>query len=228
MKKLLVLAVLFLGGMTAQANQVTNLDHGQKKGIRYNQAQPITFVQKGIQFFVYTNGEFDFQVVRSNSYGRRGNQYLNAPGSTFGVYFPYSNGRLVRYDYWGNIKQVGRNHIFYNRNGKVNHIGSVSMRYRKGRLARVGNMTLLYDRWGRISGLQGRIHHNHTTCGICGINGCSTNHFDYGHHQGNHGNSHQDWDYNWGNDDLDHFGRRDAQSNKYKEKKTRKRGKRYN
>lgn len=223
MKKLLVLAVLFLGGMTAQANQVTDLDHGQQKGIRYNQSQPITFVQKGIQFFVYSNGDFDFQAIRSNINGRRGHQHLNAPGTTFGVNFPYSNSRLVRYDYWGNINKVGRNHIFYNRNGKVSHIGTVNLRYRNGRLARVGNMTLGYDRWGRISALQGQIHHNHTTCGICGIDGCATNHFDYGNMQGN---SQQNWDYNWGNNDGNHYGRRNAQKNKYKAKNTRNRGKR--
>ena len=74
MKKLLLLAVLFLGGITAQANQVTDLDHGQKKGIRYNQAQPITFVQKGIQFFVYSDGDFDFEVLRSTYNGLRGLQ----------------------------------------------------------------------------------------------------------------------------------------------------------
>jgi hypothetical protein len=228
MKKLLVLAVLFLGGITAQANQVTDLDHGQKKGIRYNQAQPITFVQKGIQFFVYTDGDFDFQLIRSNNRGRRGTQYLNAPGSTFGVNYPYNTSRLVRYDYWGNINKIGRNHIFYNRNGRVNHIGNTTMRYRNGRLARIGNMTVIYDLRGRISRLQGQIHHNHTACGICGISGCSTNHFDYGNHQGQHGNSHQDWNYNWGTNDLEHFGRRDAKSKKFKVTNTRQRGKKRN
>ena len=214
MKKLLLLAVLFLGGITAQANQVTDLDHGQKKGIRYNQAQPITFVQKGIQFFVYSDGDFDFEVLRSTYNGLRGNQFFNAPGITFGVNFPYSNRRLVRYDHWGNISKVGRNHILYNRRGKVNRIGTVSMRYRNGRLTRVGNMFLAYDRWGRIAGLEGQVHHNHSSCGVCGMDGCSMNHFDYGNQHGQHGNSQQNWGYNWGDNDFDQYGRRDAKKKK--------------
>lgn len=225
MKKLLLLAVLFLGGITAQANQVTDLDHGQKKGIRYNQAQPITFVQKGIQFFVYTDGDFDFEVLRSNYNGRRGTQFLNAPGTTFGVNFPYSNRRLVRYDYWGNISKVGRNHILYNRNGKVNRIGTVTMRYKKGRLVRLGDMTISYGRRGRIARLDGQIHHNHSACGVCGMDGCSMNHFDYGNQHDQHGYSQQNWDYNWGANDLDQFGRRDAQKNKFKGNKAYKRAK---
>jgi len=220
MKKLLVLAVLFLGGITAQANTVTDLDHNQQKGIRYNQSQPVTFVQRGIRFFVHTNGEFDFKLPRANYYGRRGNTYDNSPGTTYGVNYPYRSNRLVRYDYWGNVKQVGRNHIYYNRRGKVNRIGNVNLRYRNGRLHSVGNMYVSYDRWGRIIGTNGYISNNNTACGICGINGCVTNHFDY-----NNTHNQQGWNFNWGDNDnyddddhLDHYGRR-----KHKKRGKRKR-----
>ncbi len=160
MKKLLVLAVLFLIGTSAQANQVNDLAHGKKKGIRYNQPQAVTFVQKGIQFFVYTNGDFDFRVVGNNAYGRRNARYNNSPGTTFGVTFPNHNHRLVRYDYWGSINRIGRNVIFYNRRNRVNQIGNISLRYRKGRLVKVGNMSLFYNRRGHVIDVQGRIH-NH-------------------------------------------------------------------
>ena len=216
MKKLLVLAVLFLGGITAQANTVTDLDHNQQKGIRYNQSQPVTFVQRGIQFFVYTNGEFDFKLPRAHFYGRRGNSNYNAPGTTYGVRYPYRSNRLVRYDHWGNVKQIGRNHIYYNRRGKVNRIGSINLRYRNGRLHSVGNMFVNYDRWGRIIGLDGYISNHHTACGICGINGCTTNHFDYNNNGHNHG-----WDFNWGDDDNHHFEDYGRRKNKNKGKRKR-------
>lgn len=199
MKKLLVLAAMFLVGTAAQANQVTDLDHGNYKGIRYNHAQSITFVQKGIQFFVYSNGEFDFQPIGNTIYGRRNARRFNAPGSTFGVTFPNRINRLVRYDYWGNIDKVGRNHIFYNRRGKVKHIGNITMRYHRGRLVRVGNMSLFYNRLGQIIDVQGFIH--------------------------NHDNRYQAglvWNRGL-NDDLDQWGRRDAELDHKNRKKHKKR-----
>lgn len=175
MKKLAILVVLFLGGITAQAN-VTNLDHSKKRGIRYNNAQTITFVQKGVTFFVHTNGEFDFN--RTPYRGRRG-YGINAPGQTYGVTYPYRDRGFVRYDRWGNISKVGRNYINYNRRGRVNQIGNISLRYHKGQLVKVGNMQVIYDRWGRLLRLEGNIIYGNTDCGICGINGCAIDHFDY-------------------------------------------------
>ncbi|MEQ3654368.1 MAG: hypothetical protein ABNH00_00755 [Dokdonia sp.] len=177
MKKLLVLAVLFLVGTSAQANQVNDLAHGKKKGIRYNQTQAVTFVQKGIQFFVYTNGEFDFRVVGNNAYGRRNARHFNSPGTAFGVTFPNRNNRLVRYDYWGNINKVGRNFILYNRRNMVNQIGNISLRYRKGRLVKVGNMSLFYNRRGHIIDVQGRIHMHRNNRFYAGLT--STPHWDH-------------------------------------------------
>lgn len=224
MKKLLALAAILLGGIAAQANQVTDLDHSKKTGIRYNQSQPITFIQKGIQFFVYTDGSFDFELPRQYNNGRRGYGNNNAPGTTYGVRYPYRSNKLIRYDHNGNISQVGRNVVFYNRRGDVNQIGNISLRYHKGRLDRLGNMHVNYDRWGRITGLNGRIYHNHTACGICGVSGCSTNHFDYGHNQ--RGN--QNWTYNgklgdWGRRDIHHY-KGQKKGKKYKKQKKNHRG----
>ena len=152
MKKLAILVVLFLGGITAQAN-VTNLDHNTNRGIRYNNSQPITFVQKGVTFFVNTNGSFDFNFSRGTIRGRRGNS-LNAPGHTYGVTYPYRN---VRYDRRGNIVKIGRNFITYNRNGLVNQIGNVSLRYHRGKLVRIGNMRIFYNKRGRIHQVRGNV-----------------------------------------------------------------------
>ncbi len=156
MKKLAILVVLFLGGITAQAN-VTNLDHSKKRGIRYINAQPITFVQKGITFYVYPNGEFDF--TRTQYRSRRG-FITNAPGQTYGFSFPDRNRGIIAYDRWGNISKIGRNYISYNRRGQVNQIGNVNLRYRNGRLVRVGNMHVIYNHRGRSYKLHGDVYTN--------------------------------------------------------------------
>ncbi len=154
MRKLVVLVVLFLGGMTAQANEVTNLDHNNTTGIRYNTPQKIKFVQRGVKFIVFPNGEFDFKFLNPQQHGRRGH---NAPGTT---YNNRRNNRYVSYDYYGNVTKVGRNYIYYNRNCDVNQIGNITLRYRQGRLVRVGNLRIFYNRYGEIAYTEGRVIHN--------------------------------------------------------------------
>jgi len=152
MKKLL-LAVLFLGGMTAQANTVTDLDLSIEKGKRYNQPQSITFTERGVEFEVFINGQFDFartgERFQIRNQGRRGFTN-NAPGHTYAVSFPYRGNSFVTYNRRGDIYQVGRNVINYNRKGKVNQIGTIALRYKNGKLARVGDMHVIYNRKGRI------------------------------------------------------------------------------
>ena len=155
MRKLVVLVVLFLGGMTAQANEVTNLDHNNTTGIRYNAPQQsIKFVQRGVKFIVFPNGEFDFKFLNTQNQGRRGH---NAPGT---VYSNRRNNRYVSYDYFGNVTKVGRNFIYYNRNCDVNQIGNITLRYRQGRLVRVGNLRIFYNRRGNIAYTEGRVIRN--------------------------------------------------------------------
>jgi len=153
MKKLVVLVVLFLVGMTAQANLVTNLDHKNTTGIRYNVPQSIKFVERGVKFIVFPNGEFDFKFLNPQHHGRRGH---NAPGTT------YNNSKRSRisYDYYGNVTKVGRNYIYYNRNCDVSQIGNITLRYRHGKLVRVGNLRIFYNRYGEIAHTEGYVTYN--------------------------------------------------------------------
>lgn len=165
MRKLVVLVVLFLGGMTTQANEVTNLDHNNTKGIRYNAPQEsIKFVQRGVKFIVFPNGQFDFKFLNQQHQQQHGRRGDNAPGT---IYTNRRNSRYVSYDYFGNVTKVGRNFIHYNRNGHVNQIGNITLRYRNGRLVRVGNLYLFYNRRGHIRYTEGSViydHHNGINC----------------------------------------------------------------
>lgn len=162
MKKLII-AVLFLGGITAQANQVTNLAHTNDRGIRYNQPESISFIERGFKFVIFTNGTFDFAPIRQvQNQGRRGYR-VQSPGQAYGVTFPYNNQHFVNYNRWGEITQVGRNYISYNRNGAINQIGSVRLRYKQGRLVRVGDLRIVYNRRGHIVDLLGYVHHRQGT-----------------------------------------------------------------
>jgi len=159
MKKLAVLVVLFLGGMTAQANVVSNLNQVDNRGPRYNNnTQNIKFVQRGITFIVRANGTFTYRTQNVQNIGRRG--AYNAPGHTYyGVSYVNRSNRLVSYDRYGNISKVGRNLITYNRYGKVSRIGNVYLRYQNGRLIRAGNMHISYSHNGRIIKTYGNVVH---------------------------------------------------------------------
>lgn len=151
MRKVFVLVVLFLGGMTAQANEVTNLNRNNTTGIRYNAPQSIHFIQRGVKFIIFPNGTFDFNYTNQQLQGRRGH---NAPGT---IYTHRKNNRYVSYDYYANVTKVGRNFIYYNRNGKVNQIGNIPLTYRNGRLIGVGNLRIFYNRHGQIRYTEGHV-----------------------------------------------------------------------
>lgn len=90
----------------------------------YSYDNAVNFFERGIEFFVFTNGEFDFDT----SYRDRGVR--------------------IRRDFNGRIRRVGNVFINYDFRGNVTRIGNVFMNYRRNRLVRVGNLDVRYDRWG--------------------------------------------------------------------------------
>lgn len=94
----------------------------------------VSFVERGIRFDVFLNGDFDFEAVRRNyRYNKRRNRY---------------NRIRISRDFKGRINRVGNVSIRYDFRGNVRRIGSVHVRYRRGRLTNVGNLSIRYNRWG--------------------------------------------------------------------------------
>lgn len=151
MKKLLI-AVLLLGGLTAQANQVTTLDQNDR-GTRYNTSNSVTITERGIQYTIYKNGNFDHSPVRNQvqTQGRRTTAVRTAPGQTYGVTYESSARQTVKYNRNGQLIKVGNTLINYNRQGQVKKIGTTSVRYTNGRLTQVGNKKVHYNRRGKIT-----------------------------------------------------------------------------
>lgn len=190
MKKMtLFFAALFLVGITAHANDQKHADRMEGVNIptqkfikRYGHQKPIVFVEGGVKFFVFKNGEIDFRSVRrTRSRSRNVNWYQGnyySPGR--GNRNWNSNGFSVRYDRYGRINQVGMNSIRYNRYDQVRRIGAVLINYnRRGLVSQIGGLQIYYGKHGRIRHIEGDIHY--TGCGFCGINSCSAPHVqDYG------------------------------------------------
>lgn len=109
-------------------------NHGKKSpsriGFNYTYENSVNFEEQGIQFFIFTNGEFDF-----NSNNNYYNSHLNRE-------------RGIYRDYRGQITRIGNSFIRYDNYGNVIRIGNVFMKYYRGKLTDVGHLKVRYDYWG--------------------------------------------------------------------------------
>lgn len=204
MKKVVLLASLFLVGMTAQAftNHQSDAISNPGKHNRYKNTQEISFVENGILFTVTTNGYFRFKQLDrwspKDRYNRRDKNHLinyrphnNQSRYTNNRYRPQS--LRIKRDAYGYITRIGSLPIFYNNKGKVKHIGSVRMKYRKGQLVRIGNMTITYNRFGNIRDTFGYIN----SLNNFWHDDCNLQHEDHwNHHHNNRRENERDRDDN--------------------------------
>ncbi len=147
---LLLLAIMSLA--TVKADNINKST--SKIGVtnRYNEA--ITFVERGIQFHVFLNGDFDFNTHARNT------KYVDYYGRRTKV----NRGVRIERDYNGRVRRVGNTFINYDARGNVKRIGTVYMRYRYGQLTNVGNLNIRYDRWGNPR-YYGNVKYNNEYCG---------------------------------------------------------------
>lgn len=181
---LLLLGTLMLSiTSTNAAEAIVNAE--TKSNSRYNYARPVQFTERGISFFVFQNGEFDFNT-HPRHYNRR-----SGYNNTYGAVNKRPGAVRVEYDYHGRVRRIGNVFINYDRLGRVKRIGRVYMRYRHNRLVRVGNLRLIYNRYGRLIRMTGRVRPGNFNNG----NWSDQNGFDPGFGQG--GN---DWNDDWNDD----------------------------
>lgn len=135
---------VFMMVSIAEANNgiTTNSEMGYTS---FYKAKPIKFVEKGVIFYVYPNGEFKFKLngrtVHSwdyayrRGYYTRGNSHVRLP---------------ITHDRFGKIKRVRNVFIDYNRYGNVTRIGSVFIDYHRRKMVRIGGLHLSYNSYGDI------------------------------------------------------------------------------
>lgn len=199
MKKFYLLFVGWLLSVTAtQANEMSNRFNGSENGLtnRYNYAQPIQFVERGVEFFIFQNGEFDFNthpIVYNSTRRASVNTTYGAPRvRTRGNFRNTRNiGVRVEHDFNGRVRRIGNLFINYDRLGRVKRIGSIYMNYdsRLGKITQVGGLHLRYNRFGRLISQVGSVKPI-TSCAFCEATNCSMN----------HGNIHLDDDFQSGHD----------------------------
>jgi hypothetical protein len=155
MKKVFLLVAVFLIGSTTQtfANIQKDVTINPGKKHRYDNSQEIRFVEDGVLYTVATDGSFDFEPFRKRKQIKRGRNnkqiaYQNA--NRRNVKYKRQFRPRVTYDRFGRVRSVNQTFITYQRNGRVKTIGCVPMSYKRGRLMNIGNMQLVYNRFGDI------------------------------------------------------------------------------
>jgi hypothetical protein len=134
-KSVLIILGIFMIVSNIRAKTGNKRPNNIKVNYIYNNA--VNFTELGIEFFIFTNGDFDFNPHVADSYydynGRR---------------FQNNRSLKVNRDYRGRITRIGNAFINYDYRGNVTRIGSVFLRYRFGQLTNVGDLNVQYDRWG--------------------------------------------------------------------------------
>lgn len=167
MKKitLLVASIFLAGGMAyASENSVFSDNNGKGKGpkhwVDYRNAEPIVFNERGIEFYVFPTGEFDFNTRPEDSHGD--DFYFKAAGKRGTVVVarggrPENYGVRIERDAFGRVRRVGNTFINYDAFDRVNRIGTVFMRYNSFALTQIGGLRIVYDRKGRIVDIFGNV-----------------------------------------------------------------------
>ena len=155
MKKI---ALLLVGIITlslspfALANTESNLNTSDYYNDGYGET--FTFVESGITFSVFQNGEFDFYINSRNG--------VHAGVNVGGVSISYNSGynydAYVQYDDYGAIIQIEDVPIYYDHYGRISEAGNVRIRYNGNRLARVGGLYIHYNHYGHYSHYTGFIN----------------------------------------------------------------------
>jgi len=101
--------------------------------VKYRMDEPVKITLRGINFFVFPNGDFDFKVRKNHRYNHRRHRVR------------------IKRDAYGRIRKVGGVSINYNKFGQVKRIGKLPVRYnRRGLVARIGDLKLNYRRNGYV------------------------------------------------------------------------------
>ncbi|WP_456440784.1 hypothetical protein [Psychroserpens sp.] len=183
-KQLLFIAAMLIGLTSATA---TTSGHGVSNGedlqtARHRFAEPIVFIERGVEFLIFPDGSFDFNTEIANNMSnvyyrintRRSsvNRTYGAPGTINRVHYSNSRPRgvIITHDNNGQVRRIGNVFINYDRQGRIKRAGSVYMNYQRGSglLRQVGGLRVNYNHWGEIVHVFGIVNHYNSdfNCGV--------------------------------------------------------------
>jgi hypothetical protein len=217
MKKitLLVASILLFGGGVANATEKNNFSHERRLPVDFRNAEPIVFTERGVEFFVFPDGQFDFNTRPSNGGMYYKPSRRNIVNRTYGAPTNSRNGNYgvkVEHDNMGRVRRIGNVFINYDSNNRIKRVGSVYMTYNRYALEQVGGLQIIYNRRGQIIDIVGTVKGRRAYEYSQNNNG-NNDHDDYGNNHNNNGNNNHDcdndrdndYDYNQNSNDQDQY-----------------------
>lgn len=203
MKKItfLVASIFLFGGIVANA---TERDH-KRPPVDFRKADPIVFTERGVEFFIFPDGQFDFNTRPSTGdmyykHGRR----TSALNKTYGAPANVQNrnyGVKVEHDFAGKVRRIGNVMINYDANDRVKRVGSVYMTYNRYALERVGGLQIIYNRRGQIVDIFGTVK----TDRIYQYNQNNSEYNDYNNHGDHNDYDNRDYGQNTNEEDNTYY-----------------------
>lgn len=167
---LLVASLLLMSNATlAEDKKVFSAnDEGYRFLADFRTADPIIFRERGIEFLIFMDGQFDFNTNPTNigtrSRVENTNRTFGAPGvrsvSVSNTYYGPAVGVKVEHDANGRVRRIGNVFINYDAFGRVKRIGSIYMKYNSFALKQVGNLKIIYNRRGQIVNMIGFVNYS--------------------------------------------------------------------
>ncbi|RLD27255.1 MAG: hypothetical protein DRI70_04705 [Bacteroidetes bacterium] len=124
--------------------------------LNYYDGKSYIFVEGGVEFSVFPDGQFDFVYV-GNQTGNNVNVNYNTPGVSVSFNSGYDYDAYVQYDDYGAIIQIEDVAIYYDHYGRISQAGSVEIRYNNRRIVRVGGLHIYYNSYGYFNYCTGYI-----------------------------------------------------------------------
>ncbi len=143
MKKVTALVLgLFLFGFTAKAAENISVE----STINFYDGKSYIFVEGGVEFSVFPDGQFDFVYVGNQ--GGNVNVNINTPNASVSFNSGYDYDMYVQYDDYGAVIQIENVPIYYDNFGRIIQAGDVEIRYNNRRIVRVGGLNIFYNSYG--------------------------------------------------------------------------------
>ncbi len=169
----LLVAAILLFGNAAKASEIINYS-GERTTSIFNLNDPIEFTERGITFYVFPNGEFDFNTVQSQGnsiYYRRGRNLAIGASGVRNFYASPNNVVRIEHDAMGRIRRIGNVFVNYDYLNRIKRIGTIYMSYNRFALDQVGGLRIIYNKRGQIINTFGS------------VNGCQSNYYYNSHYQ---------------------------------------------
>jgi len=148
MKKIYLLLTMMLVGISSNASPEAQGNFDRRA---YEEA--FIFVERGVEFAVFPDGQFDFFFHPQANFQRV------SPHINYSYNSGYNYGPFVQYDDYGAVIQIENVPVYYDYYGRIVQAGRVQIRYNAfGMVNRVGNLFVHYDPYHRYSHTSGFIN----------------------------------------------------------------------